>query len=157
MEQPMTRDRETLFGIPRGPLIGALALVAFAIVVTTGSRLTEVGTLRSPEPAPVESRTLVFKDRHDGAVVVMDVSADQEVAVLPPGTNGFIRGTLRGLARERRMHDIGMSPPFLLTRSTDGRVTLQDPSTGRQIDLDAFGPTNAGAFAKLLPSGKETQ
>lgn len=156
----MHEDREMLFGIPRAPLLGIFALVAFALVATLGSRLSGVGTLYSPEPTPVESRTLHFKDRQDGAVVVLDAGdgadAGQPVAVLAPGTNGFIRGTLRGLARERRMNSIGTEPPFVLTRSSDGRVTLQDPSTGQQIDLDAFGPTNAGAFAKLLKSGKET-
>jgi hypothetical protein len=32
----------------------------------------------------------------------------------------------------------------------DGRLTLQDPATGRNLDLLAFGPTNAALFARLL-------
>jgi hypothetical protein len=29
-------------------------------------------------------------------------------------------------------------------------LSLDDPSTGRHVDLEVFGPTNAGAFADIL-------
>jgi hypothetical protein len=32
----------------------------------------------------------------------------------------------------------------------DGRLTLVDPVTDQRIDLESFGPTNAGKFATLL-------
>jgi putative photosynthetic complex assembly protein len=73
------------------------------------------------------------------------------------GTNGFVRGVLRGLARERRLNDVGAQPPFQLTRWSDGRLSLDDPATGRRIDLVAFGPTNAGAFAQLLTAPDPTR
>ena len=79
-----------------------------------------------------------------------------EVATVPPGTNGFLRGVMRGMARNRMLHDVGAAPPFRLVRWSDGRITLDDPETGRHIELDPFGPTNAGAFAALLgqPAGR---
>ena len=57
---------------------------------------------------------------------------------------------MRGLARERKRREIGPEPPFRLARAADGRLWLEDPSTGRRIDFIAFGPTNAQAFARLL-------
>ena len=72
------------------------------------------------------------------------------VDTLAPGSNGFIRVVLRGLARERKLGDIGPQPPFRLTRFVNGQITLTDTSTGKQIDLDAFGSTNAEAFARLM-------
>jgi hypothetical protein len=38
----------------------------------------------------------------------------------------------------------------------DGRLTLRDPSTGRIVDLESFGPTNAGEFAHLLAAARAT-
>jgi hypothetical protein len=32
----------------------------------------------------------------------------------------------------------------------DHRLILRDPVTGRQVELEAFGPTNEGVFAGLL-------
>jgi hypothetical protein len=33
---------------------------------------------------------------------------------------------------------------------TDGGLTLYDPATQQRVDLEAFGPTNADNFARLL-------
>jgi putative photosynthetic complex assembly protein len=65
-----------------------------------------------------------------------------------------MRGTLRGLARDRRMRDLGPEAPFRLVSWTDGRLTLDDTATGRRLDLLAFGQTQAEAFARLLPTGE---
>jgi putative photosynthetic complex assembly protein len=104
--------------------------------------------------APVESRELRFEDRDDGAVAVYEAADGATVDVLAPGTNGFVRGVMRGLARERKRQEIGQQPPFRLTRWADGRLTLDDTATGRRIELAAFGPTNTGAFARLLHAGE---
>ena len=46
--------------------------------------------------------------------------------------------------------EIDSGPPFRLTHWSDGRLSLEDPSTGRRIELDAFGPTNTAVFARLM-------
>jgi putative photosynthetic complex assembly protein len=93
---------------------------------------------------------LRFADRADGAVVITEAGTGLLVDVASPGTNGFLRSTLRGLARDRKRREIGAEAPFRLTRWADGRLSLQDEATGRSIDLGAFGPTNAAVFAHLM-------
>jgi putative photosynthetic complex assembly protein len=139
--------------VPRTAIAGAGLLVVAAIAVSGVARWGDVGRVEMPRTAAVETRDLRFEDRA-GAVVVLAAEDGREVAVLAPGTNGFIRGVLRGLARERRMSGTGREPPFQLVRRTDGRLSLVDPTTGRQVELDAFGPTNVEAFAKLLHTGE---
>jgi hypothetical protein len=34
----------------------------------------------------------------------------------------------------------------------DGKLTLEDPGTGRRVDLGSFGPTNAAAFSQIMAS-----
>jgi putative photosynthetic complex assembly protein len=148
--------------IPRGVLIGAALMIALTIVLSGAARLTGIGTTRMPAAIAVESRDLHFADQHDGSIVVTEATTGRTVAVVQPGTNGFLRGALRGLARERKREDIGAGPAFRLVRWADGRLTLEDPATGRVIDLAAFGPTNSGAFAELLsdtfsPSARATR
>jgi putative photosynthetic complex assembly protein len=101
-------------------------------------------------PAPVESRDLQFEDGKDGTVLVYDARDRSLIDVIQPGTNGFVRVVLRGLARERRLGDIGKQPPFRLTRFANGQLTLEDTATSKQIDLVAFGSSNAEAFARLM-------
>jgi putative photosynthetic complex assembly protein len=136
--------------IPRGVLIGAAALVAFALSLTLFGRVEDIGAVHMPVVKAYDVLQLRFEDRDDGAVVVRDAANGAQLYAVEPGIGGFIRATMRGMARERKREDIGEAPPFTLTRWTDGTVSLQDGSTGRVIDLDAFGPTNAGAFARLF-------
>lgn len=135
---------------PRGALMGAAALVGLTIVAAAGARLTGSGVTAPFEAAPVEVRDLRFVDRADGAVGVYAAESGEVVEIVPPGSNGFLRGVMRGLARERMLNSIADEPAFRLTRWADGRLSLEDPTTGRVIDLGAFGPTNIQTFARLL-------
>ena len=139
--------------LPRTLLFGAVAVVAVALLLATSSRLSGIGQVRMPESTPFVVRDLRFGDTAEGAVVVTEWPGGAVVEVLPPGTNGFARGVMRGLARDRRSREITAEPPFRLTRWTDGRLSLDDPSTGRRVELDAFGPTNTAVFARLLGAG----
>jgi len=134
--------------LPRGALIGAGVLVSASLLLAGVARLTGYQPERPPPSRVVSSHELRFEDRADGAVLVYE--HEQLVDTLSPGTNGFVRGVLRGLARGRRADGVGRSPPFRLTRWADGRLSLDDPETGRHVDLEVFGPTNAGAFAEIL-------
>jgi putative photosynthetic complex assembly protein len=136
--------------LPRSAIIGAGLLVVLAIVAAAVTRFT--GNVDSLRPAAIVTaeRALRFEDRDDGAVLVFDMRTSRQVATLAPGTNGFMRGVLRGLVRERRSRDIGGDRPFVLTRWSDGHLTVTDSATGRRIELRAFGPTNEQAFLPLL-------
>jgi len=140
---------------PRGTLIAAAALISLALLAATVGRLSGAGAGPSvPAVAALKSRELRFADRPDGAVTVYEPGADQSPMVLPSGSNGFVRGVLRGLARDRRSRGIGAEIPFRLTEWADGRLTLEDIATGRRIELGSFGATNREAFARLLtPAG----
>lgn len=96
------------------------------------------------------TRTISFDDVEAGGVLVRDTASGAPIALLGSGEGGFIRSTLRALARERRGWNLGGAQPFRLTAWDDGRFTLHDEATGRTVDLKAFGPTNAEAFSRLL-------
>lgn len=147
---------------PRAALVGAGLLLLVTVIVCVGARFVHL-TPAAQVPAdtqPVASRALKFEDRPNGDVVVYAADTDQgrqQVAVLPPGTNGFLRAVMRGLVQARKFQDTGPQTPFMLSELPDGRLVLSDPTTGRHIYLRAFGPTNAEAFAKLLPEAAQHQ
>ena len=144
--------------LPRGTLLIAGALVFFALTATSVVRFTGTPAAASPAAlraegkiAAVASRDLRFLDRADGAVVIEDVRTGRPASIIPAGEKtGFIRGVMRGLARERRSRGIGNAPPFNLTLWRDGELSLTDSVTGRSIELTAFGTTNRASFAALL-------
>jgi putative photosynthetic complex assembly protein len=152
----MDRTRLPDPSVPRPVLIAIGALLATTIVIVATVRWmadTDVSSAyRSIAIEPVRAEvTLTFHDRADGAVVAMNVETGAEHAVVAPETGGFVRGVLRGLARERRANGISADVPFRLVLQQDGDFYLQDQSTRSAIDLRAFGPTNLEAFAVMLP------
>jgi putative photosynthetic complex assembly protein len=135
---------------PRGALLGIAALVAFSLLAVV---VAQLGGFKAGQAAPgaiAESRDLRFADGQGGTVHVFDAASGQLLAALRPGTENFIRGVLRGLARERRSASLDRQVPFRLARHANGRLTLRDLATGRLVDLRAFGSTNAQSFARLL-------
>jgi putative photosynthetic complex assembly protein len=143
--------------LPRGPLLGAAILVGGAILAVAAVRLTGVGMSRVADAPTISERAFRFEDRIDGSIAVLDAANNRQVEAVAPGTNGFLRGTLRGLARERKRQGVGPEEPFRLVAHADGRLTLVDPTTGRRVDLEAFGATNAAAFSQLLAAGRNPQ
>lgn len=137
---------------PPGILRAVGAMIIGVLLVVTFVRVTGIGVVRVPDAPTVNERALRFVDRDDGSIQVFDARSGELVRTVEPGSNGFVRGAMRGLARERKRQGIGPDVPFRLIAHADGRMTLEDPATQRRIDLGSFGPTNAAAFAQLMPA-----
>jgi putative photosynthetic complex assembly protein len=133
---------------PRWFLLGAASLIVFSLASVGLVRITGNGPDQRAA-APVQERPLRFEDRADGGIAVIDGRTGELVAAVQ-GEQGFVRGALRALARERKQRGLGAEQPFELIARADGRLTLFDPATDKRIDLESFGPTNAGTFARLL-------
>jgi putative photosynthetic complex assembly protein len=132
------------------------AFLVLVVCLAAIARLTGVGTTVDPAAAermPLVERSLVFvSGMGDGPVDLRDGETGDLISHLAPGEGGFVRGAVRPLNRERSRAGADLEAPWTLTRWSDGALTLSDPITGVVIDLNAFGPTNALAFAALLPS-----
>ncbi len=143
--------------LPRPVLLGAAALVVFSFLAAAMAHYSGVGTQQLPATTSVETLRLAFEDQEDGSILVRNVASGAAIYSVAPGTNGFIRSTLRGLARERRRSGLDATTPFLLETSQEGEIWLADPATSRRIGLNAFGPTNAGAFAEFFAAQRRSK
>ncbi|MFN5552047.1 MAG: photosynthetic complex assembly protein PuhC, partial [Hyphomonadaceae bacterium] len=81
---------------------------------------------------------------------VLNADSGAELETIAPGQDAFIRAVMRGFVRDRKLRKIGAEVPFNLSLYPNKRLTMSDPTTGKEIDLRAFGPTNEGAFARFL-------
>ncbi len=143
---------------PRGALIAVAALVSFSVAGTAAVRIARLHAPQPPAAAiqstSVEHLDMRFADEADGSVTVRNSANGALIATLKPGTNGFVRGVVRGLAHDRLRRGISSAPPFRLSETANSRLALSDLATGRTIDLEAFGSTNRQAFLVLLhPDG----
>jgi putative photosynthetic complex assembly protein len=145
--------------VPPAALAMAFALVGVSLLMTAAVQLGWADREAVPavaraqaDVAKLETRNLTFADMADGSVQVTDADTREVVASFAGEADGggFIRGVLRGLARDRRMRGIDSAPPFALTMWEDGSLSLVDAATGRSIELGSFGPDNRATFARLL-------
>ncbi len=150
LSTPHSADRTTSFGValPRW----AVVLIGTVLLGTLGAvAVVRLGgeQVREPDAPAVKTRALRFEDRPDGSVAIIDHLRGSTVAELS-GEQGFLRGAMRAMARERIRSGGNRTQPFELIARADGRLTLADPVAGTRIDLESFGPTNAAVFVRLL-------
>ena len=134
--------------VPRNVLI-VVGFVLLLTMLAAGFGAKDRGH-QFPTGTPVAQRSLMFVDAPDGSVIVNDAASNERIAVLPAKSNAFIRTTMRGIAHAGSHEFAVPNHAILLTLWNDGRLTLDDPLSGRRLDLEAFGKDNAGAYAALL-------
>jgi putative photosynthetic complex assembly protein len=143
--------------VPRGALIGAAAVLLFTMAVTGAVSFGLIPQSADPTASraaanvrPEQTRSLRFVDRADGAVVVSDAVSGDVVKVIEFGQGGFLRATMRRLAKARKASNIGAEPAFELTLWENGALSLKDPETGREIEIHGFGADHSKVFADML-------
>lgn len=141
---------------PKGVLYGAGALILLTMALVGIGRATGV-TSSVPESEPVQVLDVRFEDLGQGGVAMREASSQAHIATVPAGEDGFVRGVLRSLSRERKLERLGNDAPFRLTKWADGRISISDPSTGQNVELVGFGPTNRDVFEKLLAAARAAE
>jgi hypothetical protein len=120
--------------IPKAAIVAACSFVLMTLAGVSIARLAGM----PPEASPAAIR-----------------AQGQVAAIIAPGSNsGFIRGVMRGMARERMKANVGHDAPFRVTLWANGQLTLVDPATGRDVELSGFGDTNRAAFMALLKDAR---
>ncbi len=145
--------------VPRGALIGAAAVLLFSMAMAGATRVGWIPHSADPDASraaqkvqPAKSRELLFADRADGAVVVTDASTGENVKVVEFGQGGFLRATMRLMAKTRIAAGQGAELPFKLTLWENGALSLSDPQTGREAEIHGFGADHSKIFADMLES-----
>lgn len=143
--------------IPRAAIAAACSVALFALAAVTFARVAGMPPIASPVAeraaahiAAARTRDLRFIDRADGALRIVDAGGGTETVIEPGSTSGFVRGVMRGMARERMKYGVGREAPFRLTLWANGQLSLEDRATGRIVELSGFGDTNRAAFVALL-------
>lgn len=138
-----------------GGLLVGLVVIWLVGLLAHGSRTDEVPSgpatefVRSDATHPVAMRSIRFTEVGRD-LVAHDAADNAPIRALGFERDGFIVSTVRSLERERRRLGLATSAPYRLLRWNNGQLLFEDPETGGQIELTAFGSTNAEAFAQLF-------
>ena len=137
------RDREF---IPTRLVLAMFGLAGIALLLVSFAVLTDRPTTGQPKEAPVwKAQTMTIEGAGNHVTIVEDTGR-----VLLDGPGGFISVVLDGLERARLVARVEGNPPVTITQYENGRVSLEDPASGWQVELSSFGPGNVGTFLKML-------
>ncbi|MBE7217473.1 MAG: hypothetical protein INR64_03285 [Caulobacteraceae bacterium] len=134
--------------IPAPVIAGGALLMSVAIGVTA---LAHGAKAHAPTPqvAVAQSRLIAVRHAPDGAITLAGLDG-RTLRTLPGGGDGFLRGVMERIDFERAKLKIAGDPPIELVRWANGRLSVVDPATARDIPLDSFGRGNAADAASLL-------
>jgi len=135
--------------LPRVPFIAVLCVLGGTLLCAGAARVVGYAN-PAAAPAVIAAVDLSFTDEADGSVAVRNADTGRLVSSVPARQGGFLRSTMRVLATERAASGLGPDKPFHLAALQDDRLVLTDTATGQALELEAFGPSNQGEFAKLL-------
>lgn len=139
---------------------GMLLVMAISLAYVTYE--TQFVKSAAPEVISVKrSAQLVFKDGQNGEIVIEVVKREGEkINIIKEmsleGEQGFLRGILRAMARERIKRQLSPAVPFELKIDQEDHLSLNDPLTKSAINLDAFGPDNVGVFIQIMDVVEKT-
>lgn len=154
---PATTGHE-ITGIHKWPLIGALMVVLFTLLVVIVSVYQDRQSTKNAldilglQETPAQSRALYFRDGKGGMVYVFDATTKKRIAKYAKGEGAFIRISMRSLARGRSLHEVEQKLPYRLEKMPSGQLLIKDPETQTSIRINAFGTTAMQSFTALLPN-----
>lgn len=146
---PIAAPRDMRATLSRfAPAFVIAAILALAVAITVGEwRDGTIGVQRV-----VDVRSVMFEPRGDGtlAVHLTRVDGTAHRVDLPSSSEGFVATMAKSLARDRKRFNVSEALPYQLSKTENGALMLKDPVIGTEVRLEAFGPTNVGAFAALM-------
>ncbi|MEL7398112.1 MAG: photosynthetic complex assembly protein PuhC [Pseudomonadota bacterium] len=136
--------------IPTALLRGMLVLVAFVLTLVFYASLTDRPLLAQPPDGDILSEKII---RLQGTVTGAARISDEDGAVIAEyaaGDGGFV-STIERVIRRERLRNGAPNDGVVHVRLREGnRLSVFDPSTDREIELEAFGRDNIAKFAAIV-------
>lgn len=136
--------------IPTVLLRGVLVLIVFVLSLVFYASLTDRPLVAQPPDGAIVSERVVYLQ---GAVTGAARVLDEDRAVImefASGEGGFVSTIDRVIRRERLRNGVSNDGVLHVRLREGNRLSIFDPSTGREIELEAFGRDNIAKFEALV-------
>ena len=103
----------------------------------------------SPNSSIISSKLIYIEQSDDLATKILNENG----AILvehPQGEQSFVSTVLTVINRDRLKKNLDKSGPLILQQKENGRLSIFDPSSEKEIDLMGFGEDNILVFRDIL-------
>ena len=146
----LTREQIAKEKTARTMLRVIMSIAALALALTIVAKFTGIGTVKTEYGTVVSEKAISILIDDRSHVRVTDGSGEEVYLSFSDGRGGFFRGVERAFSLKRRTGNVPADAPYVITRWSSGRMTLNDPATGHQVPVDAFGLSVNDTFADLM-------
>ena len=103
----------------------------------------------SPNSTIIASKLIYIEQSDDLATKILNENGAILVEY-PKGEQSFVSTVLTVINRDRLKKNLDKSDPLILQKKDNGRISIFDPSSKKEIDLMAFGEDNILVFRDIL-------
>ena len=103
----------------------------------------------SPNSTIITSKLIYIEQSDDLATKILNENGAILVEY-PKGEQSFVSTVLTVINRDRLKRNLDKSDPLILLKKDNGRISIFDPSSKKEIDLMAFGEDNILVFRDIL-------
>ena len=103
----------------------------------------------SPNSSIISSKLIYIEQSDDLATKILN----EKGAILvehPKGEQSFVSTVLTVINRDRLKKNLDKSGPLILQQKENGRLSIFDPSSEKELDLMGFGEDNILVFRDIL-------
>ena len=126
------------------------AAMLASIIFVIGFQVLNFEPINVSQNSKIISSKLIYIEQSDDlATKILNENSDILVEY-PKGEQSFVSTVLTVINRDRLKRNLDTSGPVILQQKENGRLSIFDPSSEKELDLMGFGQDNILVFRDIL-------
>ena len=126
------------------------AVMLASIIFVIGFQVLNFEPINVSQNSKIISSKLIYIEQSDDlAVKILNENSDILVEY-PKGEQSFVSTVLTVINRDRLKRNLDTTGPVILQQKENGRLSIFDPSSEKELDLMGFGQDNILVFRDIL-------
>ena len=126
------------------------AAMLASIIFVIGFQVLNFEPINVSQNSKIISSKLIYIEQSDDlATKILNENSDILVEY-PKGEQSFVSTVLTVINRDRLKRNLDTSGPVILQQKENGRLSIFDPSSEKELDLMGFGEDNILVFRDIL-------
>ena len=126
------------------------AAMLASIIFVIGFQVLNFEPINVSQNSKIISSKLIYIEQSDNLATKIINENGSTLVEYPEGEQSFVSTVLTVINRDRLKRNLATSGPVILQQKENGRLSIFDPSSEKELDLMGFGQDNILVFRDIL-------
>lgn len=126
------------------------AAMLASIIFVIGFQVLKFEPINVSQNSKIISSKLIYIEQSDDLATKILNENGSTLVEYPEGEQSFVSTVLTVINRDRLKRNLDTSGPVILQQKENGRLSIFDPSSEKELDLMGFGQDNILVFRDIL-------